>query len=72
METTNKEEFFEKALQVKWKVGICNTGESCWCRTIIPIGVESEDYYIIPEGTMHREVVEHIVNIHNNSLNLEH
>jgi hypothetical protein len=71
------EEAHKYSLTVPWKLSLCNTGESCWCRIILPtenilyknkIG-DSETVveldYIIPDGSIDRETAEYVVNLHN-------
>lgn len=66
------EEAVKKSLKVKWKVSLCDTGESCWCRIVEPVEpIEIDggsDLYILPAASIHREHAEHIVEIHNESL----
>ena len=66
------------SLTVPWKVGTCPAGESCWCRTILPVTpipyTDDDDdpmdgLYIAYGGELDRIYVEHIVAIHNASLN---
>lgn len=65
----------EKSLSVKWVVDTCPQGEKCWCRTIRceePIyyedGESEEEYYVIDGGKVDKDVVEHIVKLHNDSI----
>jgi hypothetical protein len=65
------------SLTVPWKLKICNVGEECWCRIILPaekilyknkIGdIERVDEfeYIIPDGSIDKETAEYMVGIHN-------
>jgi hypothetical protein len=77
----NYDEAHKYSLTVPWKLAHCNTGESCWCRIILPtenilyknqVG-DSETVvefdYIIPDGSIDRETAEYVVNLHNYSLN---
>mgnify|MGYP006905787176 CR=1 FL=1 len=54
---------------MRWKIALCNTGESCWCRLIIPEGnVQFEhgvDAWVVPDGSVSKDEAEHIVEIHN-------
>jgi hypothetical protein len=70
-------EALEKSLTVKWKVNMCPQGVKCWCRTISceePImfkEIEESDaheFYIVHSGELHKEVVEHIVKLHNEAI----
>ena len=60
------------ALTVKWKIGFCTQGESCWCRTVIPeeqiTDNQGSDVCIIDSGCVSKQAAEHIVKIHNESL----
>ena len=71
------DEAHKYSLTVPWKLSLCNTGESCWCRIILPtekilyknkVG-DSETVveldYIIPDGSIDRETAEYVVNLHN-------
>lgn len=61
------------SFQVKWKVSTCTSGESCWCRTVAPetpiIYDDIEELFIIGMGTVHKEIAEYIVKLHNDNLN---
>lgn len=75
----NYEEALQKSLSVPWKIDVCNTGEDCWCRVIMP--VETIEYthrikdsgeerieeidYIIPDGAVDKTTAEYIIEIHN-------
>lgn len=70
-------EALEKSLTARWKVEPCHQGESCWCRMIVPeedIVWQSfhagpdEEFYLVGSGSIGKEVAEHIVKIHNQSL----
>jgi hypothetical protein len=63
-----------KSLTSKWKVDTCSQGEQCWCRIVRcvePIifkekeDLDEEEYYIVGSGKLNKEIVEHIVKIHN-------
>lgn len=70
------------ALQSKWKAIVCNQGESCWCKIVAPeVPIEYEYISngqkkkaqldcIISPGDVDKEFAEHIVSLHNSSLNL--
>lgn len=68
----NYTEAKNKALKTKWKIGTCNQGENCWCRMILPeFEIKDDDdneIYIATSGTLNKEFAEHIVNLHNKSL----
>jgi len=68
----NYEEAREKALKVKWRTEVCNSGEDCWCRIITTetpiIHNNNEEYYIIGEGSVSEIEAHHIVELHNKSL----
>jgi len=32
----NHEEAILKSLSIPWKIELCNSGETCWCRVIVP------------------------------------
>jgi len=78
----NCDEAHKYSLTVPWKLDLCNTGESCWCRIILPtekilykdkVGDTdriSEFEYIIPDGSIDKETAEYIVELHNRSVNL--
>jgi hypothetical protein len=68
----------EKSLTVKWKVGTCDQGEKCWCRTIKceqPVMFkereddEEDEYWVVGPAELNKETVEHIVKLHNESIN---
>jgi hypothetical protein len=58
---------------VKWKISFCGQGENCWCRVIEPeIEIKDDkgnEIYIAGSGSVSLEHAEHIVKIHNDSLN---
>lgn len=65
----------EKSLLVEWKIGTCREGEQCWCRTIRPVepilfgdGDSQEEYHILVGGELSKEIVEHIVALHNQNI----
>jgi len=73
----NYDEAHKHSLTVPWKLETCNSGESCWCRIILPcekilyknkVGDTErvdEFEYIIPDGSIDKETAEYIVNLHN-------
>jgi hypothetical protein len=68
------EEAYNKALEVKWKVEPCFSGEDCWCRIIMPsepinYGPDNvEEVCIVSSATINKQMAEHIVIVHNQSL----
>jgi len=76
----NYDEAHKHSLTVPWKLDLCNTGESCWCRIILPsekilykdkVGDTdriSEFEYIIPDGSIDKETAEYVVELHNRSI----
>ena len=66
------EEAKKLVLQVPWKIGTCNSGEKCWCRVIKPVTPiifdEFEEYIICSDGAISKDIAEHIVKLHNESL----
>lgn len=69
------EEAVKKSFVTKWKLDTCNSGETCWCRLIIPetpiiyeFGSSEEEYYIVGDGALDKKTAEYIVNLHNKSL----
>jgi len=63
----------ELSLKVKWKATPCQSGESCWCRVIEPeLELKDDDgneIYIAGSGCVPTIYAEHIVKLHNDSLN---
>ena len=65
----------QKAFTIKWEVGTCNKGERCWCRTIKPIEPiffddrDSQEYWIVGSGELHKEIAEYFVQLHNEKIN---
>jgi len=67
------EQATEISLGVKWKTSECTEGSSCWCRIIEPI-IKIEDQndneiYIAGSGSIPKGYAEHLVELHNKSLN---
>lgn len=60
------------SLTVEWEVRTCDEGEKCWCRIISPrekiIDENDDEIYIIPSGCIPAIHAEHIVELHNKSL----
>lgn len=69
------EEAYNRALEVKWKVEPCFSGEKCWCRIIVPnepinYGPDNiEVVEIISSASINKKMAEHIVKIHNQHIN---
>lgn len=64
-------------LEAKWKTEFCNVGETCWCRLIVPVDHLNKDEYVIPDGSVQKEIAEHICDVHNrwleeNKINQKH
>jgi len=79
------EEAHRYSLTIPWKIELCNTGESCWCRVIVPSepikfkekisnwireDITRDFDYIIPDGSVDKEIAEYVVELHNRSVNL--
>jgi len=79
----NYDEAHKYSLTIPWKIELCNSGESCWCRVIVPSetikfkekisnwikeDITRDFDYIIPDGSIDRETAEYVVSLHNNSL----
>ena len=73
----NYTEAIQESLKRKWVIGTCSQGEECWCRTITceePLmyqeykDIEPEEFSVVGQGDLGKEIVEHIVKIHNESL----
>lgn len=54
---------------IRWKTEVCNQGEQCWCRLIVPETPQKDnegvEMYIVPSGTLPKVNAEHIVMCHN-------
>ena len=66
------QEAYDLALKSKWIATPCFVGESCWCNIITPetpiiFGLDDE-LKIVPSGTISKQLAEHIVKVHNQSL----
>ena len=73
----NYTEAIQESLKRKWIVGTCSQGEVCWCRTITceePLmyqeykDIEPEEFSVVGQGDLGKDIVEHIVKLHNESL----
>jgi hypothetical protein len=70
-------------LKDEWVFVPINSGETCWCRIILPsekilyknkVGDTErvdEFEYIIPDGSIDKETAEYIVDLHNDEVDLE-
>lgn len=69
----NYQEAKQHSLTVKWKTTPCQVGESCWCCIVEPEQEIKDDdgneIYIVGSGSISKEYAEHIVKLHNDSLN---
>lgn len=64
-------ELFELVKDKPWKVTLCETGAECWCRLVTPenpIYDGDEPLNLISWGAVSKDVAEHLVNLHNESL----
>jgi hypothetical protein len=66
-------EAYDKALKSRWKTSVCISGPDCWCRIIEPeekIEYDEglEEVYIAGMGCIPKDFAEHIVKLHNDSL----
>lgn len=54
----------------KWVTTTCSDGEACWCRIILVADADPDNLEnaIICSGAVHKEMAEHIVKVHNDSL----
>ena len=76
------EEAHKYSLTIPWKVEPCFTGETCWCRVILPTEtikykrirdydkteVVEEYEWIVPDGSIDKQTAEYIVKLHNVNL----
>ncbi len=69
----NYQEAIQYSLTVKWKTTLCPSGVSCWCRVIETEEELKDDdgneIYIAASGCVPTDYAEHIVKLHNASLN---
>jgi|LakMenEpi03Aug12_release.lakeMendotaPanAssembly.Ray.scaffolds.fasta_scaffold652304_2 hypothetical protein len=59
-----------KLLTLPWKRVKC-TQETCWCAGITteqPVEFEDDELYVVRTGSMYKEVADHIIKIHNETL----
>lgn len=68
-------EAISEAFNRKWVIGTCSQGEDCWCRIIKtdpPInfldGDSVEEYHVVGMGSLDKNLVDHIIELHNKSL----
>ena len=68
----NYAESIQHSLTVRWKTEPCFSGEDCWCRVITPEEKieddEGNEVYIAGSGCVPKLYAEHIVKLHNESL----
>jgi hypothetical protein len=82
----NYDEAHKYSLTIPWKIELCNTGETCWCRVIVPSepikfkekisnwikeDITRDFDCIIPDGSVDKETAEYIVDLHNDEVELE-
>jgi hypothetical protein len=56
-------------LDVRWKTVICNAGEKCWCRCVVPehpvVYDNGMEAFIVGSGELCKELAEHVTALHN-------
>lgn len=65
------QEAIAKSLTVRWKLGTCEQGEKCWCRSVrceTPIMFDEEELWVVAVGRINKETAEHIVMLHNREI----
>jgi len=66
------QELMKKALTVRWKTEVCQSGDACWCRMIsLEEQLEEDsdgDVYVVAGGAINKIHAEHIVKIHNEQI----
>ena len=80
-EPRNHEQAQQHSLSVPWKTDVCNVGEDCWCRLILPTekieyvhkysSGEEKTYEIediIPDGALDKDIAEYVVDLHNKAI----
>ena len=82
----NYDEAHKYSLTIPWRIELCNTGETCWCRVIVPSepikfkekisnwikeDITRDFDCIIPDGSIDKETAEYIVDLHNDEVTLE-
>ena len=69
----NHKQAKDKLLTVKWKTVPC-PNKDCWCAMIYPEEEfnyeEDEEAFVIGSGAIDKDLVEHIVEVHNQSLKI--
>lgn len=69
------DEAFDLSFKVKWRTGLCNSGKECWCRTIeTQTNIKydgNNNFYIVGDGSLPKELANYIVKLHNRSLKLK-
>jgi hypothetical protein len=62
----------DRITPLPWFVDVCNSGESCWCRTIgNKEGDDSNEHCVAPSGTLKTADAAYIVHACNNYPKLE-
>lgn len=76
----NFKEAEKLAYKTRWKIGTCNSGEKCWCRTIEPektieyfiynkdMPPDKHEFYIIGDASVDKKLANYIVKLHNKNL----
>lgn len=66
------EEATELSMKTKWKISMCGSGETCWCRMIEPeiaiVDKDDNEICIANSGCIAKDHAEYIVKLHNDSL----
>jgi hypothetical protein len=73
MKKSGYQDAINKSLKSKWLVKSCFSGDDCWCKIIVletPIIFDDDQKieYIVGYGSVSKEVADHIVFLHNQSL----
>ena len=74
--TMTYQEAYDLALKSKWINKPCFVGEECWCNIIttetpIIFGEDNDEVQIVSSGAINKQIAEHIVKVHNQSLELK-
>jgi len=55
-----------KRSKLPWFIGLCNTGEKCWCRIIVnKKGSDDMKHCVVPAGSITKADAEFIVDLVN-------
>lgn len=57
--------------ELQWKVSLCNSGESCWCRVIETVENIGDVGIVVSDGAIGKEEAEYIVELHNRRIKNE-